>query len=199
MRNFLCASALALAAAFSPEALNAQDNSTVTPTPSWVANAEQQGMIAAWPAERQTIYRAWDPAWQEYFWSLTPSQQTGWWALTDEQRAQVLAMTPPQRAQAWTSIEAQLAGQPPRATPATPAQPNAGMGEPATPATPATPSPRAGGMKGMGGGMGAMEGHMGSGQMGRAAVPPPPASAMNKTYPVCTKMLQDNCRNRGGK
>lgn len=106
-------------------------------------------------------------------------------------------MTPPQRAQAWTSIEAQLAGQPPRATPA----------------TPAAPSPRAGGMKGMEGmegmgggmregasvGMGAMEGHMGSGQMGRAAVPPPPADAMNKTYPVCTKILQDNCRNRGGK
>lgn len=26
---------------------------------------------------------------------------------------------------------------------------------------------------------------------------PPPASAMNKTYPVCTRTLQDNCQNAG--
>ena len=26
---------------------------------------------------------------------------------------------------------------------------------------------------------------------------PPPASAMNKTYPVCTRTLQDNCQNPG--
>ncbi len=26
---------------------------------------------------------------------------------------------------------------------------------------------------------------------------PPPASAMNKTYPVCSRTLQDNCQNRG--
>ena len=26
---------------------------------------------------------------------------------------------------------------------------------------------------------------------------PPPASAMNKTYPVCTRALQDNCQNPG--
>ncbi len=26
---------------------------------------------------------------------------------------------------------------------------------------------------------------------------PPPASAMNKTYPVCTAKLQDNCQNAG--
>lgn len=78
MRNFLCASALALAVALSPAVLNAQDGSTTAPTPSWTVSAEQQGMIAGWPAERQTIYRGWDPAWQAYFWSLTPSQQTGW-------------------------------------------------------------------------------------------------------------------------
>jgi hypothetical protein len=27
----------------------------------------------------------------------------------------------------------------------------------------------------------------------------PPPDAMNKTYPVCTKKIQDECRNRGGK
>jgi hypothetical protein len=26
---------------------------------------------------------------------------------------------------------------------------------------------------------------------------PPPVSAMNKTYPVCTRTLQDNCQNPG--
>ena len=26
---------------------------------------------------------------------------------------------------------------------------------------------------------------------------PPPASAMNKTYPVCTRTLQDSCQNPG--
>lgn len=26
---------------------------------------------------------------------------------------------------------------------------------------------------------------------------PPPATAMNKTYPVCTRTLQDSCRNPG--
>jgi len=26
---------------------------------------------------------------------------------------------------------------------------------------------------------------------------PPPASALNKTYPVCTAKLQDNCQNAG--
>jgi hypothetical protein len=26
---------------------------------------------------------------------------------------------------------------------------------------------------------------------------PPPASALNKTYPVCTRTLQDSCRNPG--
>ena len=30
------------------------------------------------------------------------------------------------------------------------------------------------------------------------ALTPPPADAMNKDYPVCSKTVQDNCRNRGG-
>jgi hypothetical protein len=27
---------------------------------------------------------------------------------------------------------------------------------------------------------------------------PPPAMAMNKSYPVCSRTVTDNCRNRGG-
>lgn len=29
------------------------------------------------------------------------------------------------------------------------------------------------------------------------ALPPPPAAAMNKTYPVCSRTLQDSCQNPG--
>lgn len=32
----------------------------------------------------------------------------------------------------------------------------------------------------------------------KGALTAPPASAMNKTYPKCTRTLQDNCRNPGG-
>ena len=49
---------------------------------------------------------------------------------------------------------------------------------PVAPAAPADPSYQAGPYKG--------------------ALTAPPADAMNKTYPVCTRKLQDNCRNRGG-
>jgi hypothetical protein len=31
----------------------------------------------------------------------------------------------------------------------------------------------------------------------KGALTAPPAEAMNKTYPVCTAKLQDNCQNRG--
>lgn len=33
----------------------------------------------------------------------------------------------------------------------------------------------------------------------KGALTPPPETAMNKTYPVCTSKLQDSCRNHGGK
>lgn len=33
----------------------------------------------------------------------------------------------------------------------------------------------------------------------KGAMTAPPAEAMNKTYPLCSRTVQDNCRNRGGK
>ena len=33
----------------------------------------------------------------------------------------------------------------------------------------------------------------------KGALSAPPADAMNKTYPVCSRKVQDNCRNPGGK
>ncbi|MEL0209637.1 MAG: hypothetical protein VW891_03460, partial [Novosphingobium sp.] len=70
--------------------------------------------------------------------------------------------------------------------------PNPGMGTGATPATPATPAePAAAATGGMSAGMG-----MGTSTTGNMT--PPPAEAMNKKYPVCSKTVTDSCRNRGG-
>lgn len=74
------------------------------------------------------------------------------------------------------------------ATPATPADPSAGMpAMPATPATPAVPadSPAAAALP------------PGTQTTVDNALPPPPAAAMNKSYPVCTRTMQDNCQNPG--
>jgi hypothetical protein len=49
---------------------------------------------------------------------------------------------------------------------------------PVPPAAPADPSYKAGPYKG--------------------ALTAPPASAMQKKYPVCTRKIQDSCRNPGG-
>ena len=165
MRILSLTGALALAlAAASPAALSAQDTMASM-------TAEQHTTYMGWSADQRAAFDAWPADLRTYYWTLTPTQQTGWWRLTDEQRAQIFAMTPEARAAAWSSIEAQMAGMPPRATPATP-NPGEGMA-----ATPATPSPRA--------------------TVVDNTLPPPPASAMNKDYPVCTSKIQDSCQNPG--
>ena len=189
MRNLLLAGAAAIGLAAVPTLAQETAPVSVAAAPeSYTMTSEQQAAYDAWPPDRQTAYVAWSPEYQTYFWTLTPAQQRGYWALTDEQRHQVYEMTPEQRAKAWASIEQQLAG----ATPATPAgQANPpGKGVPTTgvpapqnasqaarPAMPADPSYQGGPYKG--------------------ALTPPPASAMNKEYPVCTAKMQDNCQNPG--
>lgn len=73
----------------------------------------------------------------------------------------------------------------PPATPATPADPAAGM--PAMPASPVVPAdtPAAAALP------------PGAPTVIDNTLPPPPASAMNKSYPPCTRMLRDNCQNPG--
>lgn len=63
----------------------------------------------------------------------------------------------------------------PTATPPDPATAN----DPVPPAQPADPNYNAGPYKG--------------------ALTAPPPQEMNKTYPVCTKKIQDSCRNPGGR
>ncbi len=189
MRTILFAGAAALGLAAVPGL--AQDTAPVSAAAapgSYTMTSSQQAAYDGWPPERQTVYGAWSPEYQTYFWTLTPAQQRGYWALTDEQRHQVYEMTPEQRAKAWASIEQQLAGETP-VTPAGQANPP-GQGVPTTgvpaprtasqsarPAMPADPSYQGGPYKG--------------------ALTPPPASAMNKDYPVCSSKVQDSCQNPG--
>ncbi|MFM6933169.1 MAG: hypothetical protein ACKOUT_13105 [Novosphingobium sp.] len=193
MRKFLypAASALALLCAAGPLAVYAQTDATSTvavTTP--VLTAAQQTDFDSWTAEQRTAYGTWPADYQTYYWTLSPAQMTGWWRLTAEQRSQIMAMTPEQRTSTWASVEAQLSGQPaagvvqanpvgssemPTATPPAPVA----AADPVPPATPADPAYQAGPYKG--------------------ALTAPPAEAMNKTYPVCTRKLQDSCRNPGGK
>ena len=151
---------------------------------------QQKTVFATWPADRQSDYQAWPIDYQTYYWTLTPQQQEGYWALTPDQRGQIYKMTPQQRALAWQSIQQQLNGQ----TPTTPAGqanppgqgvPTAGVPNPqsanqaAQPAMPSDQSYQGGPYKG--------------------ALTPPPADATDNTYPVCSRSVTDNCRNRGGK
>lgn len=182
MRNLFFASAAALALACGATAVSGQPSASL---PSAAKMAYD-----SWPAESRAAYDSWPAEYQAYFWSLTPTQQKGWFALTDAQRKQVYDLPPASRATTWASIEQQLAGgapppeqvqaNPPSAEPASPTPPNPQTAaEPVPPAQPADPSYQGGAYKG--------------------AMTAPPAEAMNKTYPVCTRKIQDSCRNPGGK
>lgn len=74
-------------------------------------------------------------------------------------------------------VQTQANPQGPGVPTATPPNPQTAA-EPVAPAVPADPSYQAGPYKG--------------------ALTAPPAEALNKTYPVCSKIVRDSCRNRGG-
>lgn len=175
MRRFILASAASLAMVCGASSILAQAPATTTTT----MTAEQKASYDTWPADQRTSYDSWPADQQTYYWSLTANQQTGWWALTDTQRQQLLAMDPPTRVAAWASIEKQLA-----------ASTGSSMGNPysAAPSNQQTADATA---------PSTMPGDSSSTSY-RGALNAPPAEAMNKTYPPCTKDLQDNCRNRGG-
>jgi hypothetical protein len=168
MRNLILAGAAALTLAAVPQMSSAQNTSTAPMSMS----AQQRSTYGGWPADQRSMYDRWPSNYQSYYWTLSPSQQQGWWRLTDEQRAMVYGMTPEQRTSAWQSIESQMGGA------------STGM----------TAQQDQGAMQGQGGmgGQGGMSGNMGSGNMG-----PPPADSMNRSYPVCTRRMQDNCQNPG--
>ena len=193
MRNLLFPAASAFALLFAAGPLIVQTGSAQTAATT--LSSAQQMDYQSWSADQRQAYDAWPADTKAYYWTLTLNQMHGWWKLTDVQRGQILAMTPVQRASSWVSIEAQVAGQAaavaatpavvqanpvgssdmPSATPPNPESANM----PVPPAMPAEPTYQAGPYKG--------------------ALSPPPPEAINKVYPVCTKILRDSCRNRGGK
>jgi hypothetical protein len=151
---------------------------------------KQKTTYATWPEQRRTDFEALSSEDQTYYWTLTPVQQEGYWALTPDQRGQIYKMTPEQRATAWQSIEQQLAGQTPT-TPAGQANPP-GEGMP----TQGVPNPQSANQAAQPA-MPADESYQGGPYKG--AKTPPPADAMGKDYPVCSRTVTDGCRNRGGK
>lgn len=218
MRYLLAASAMSLALASTPALIMAQTTTTTTPPATstmpdstaptapqdttaptaaapFAPAADQQAQIDAWPAEQKTKYAAWPSTYQEYFWTLDAEQQKGWWALTDEQKGQVYAMTPDQRTQVWPSIVAQVNGQSAAATatpPANPAQPAAGgMAE-----NGAIDALKDAMTADAGAAATATEKSTASSGTMMASNAEPAAAA--KDYPLCSKTVQDSCRNRGG-
>lgn len=204
MRKLFLAGAASLTLIFGTAPLAAQTAGAGAAAAQAAMTPQQKAAYDAWPADRKSAYDGWPAEYQAYYWSLSSNQQTGWWVLTPEQRTQIMGMDAAQRTAAWVSIEAQLKGAPPEAAtatesaspaqppveqvqanprgegPASPIPPNpATAGDPVPPAQPSDPTYQAGPYKG--------------------ALTAPPAEAMNKTYPVCTRTVQDNCRNPGGK
>lgn len=196
MRKILLAGCAALTMMSVPAALQAQ-SAPMTDAPASTAAAPtmtpaQKAMYDAWPAAQKTDYDAWPNDYKVYYWSLNPEQQKGYWALTADQRGQIYKMTPEQRQMAWNSIMQQMNGQTPTA-PAGQANPS-GAGMPAAGA----PDPQSAGQAAPTAMPAGQDDQSMAGQ-GAMTPPPPPASDMNKKYPVCSKTVTDSCRNRGGK
>ncbi len=179
-----------------PAALQAQDAPPAATPPTAATSAsptltpEQKGVYDAWTPAQKSDYEGWPNDYKVYYWTLDAQQQKGYWALTADQRGQIYKMTPEQRQMAWNSVLQQLKGE----TPSTPAGqanppgsgvPTEGVPDPqsadqaARPAMPADQNYQGGPYKG--------------------ALTPPPATAMEKDYPRCSKTVTDNCRNPGGK
>ena len=214
MRRLLLAGAASLAVLCGAPLL-AQNAAPSAAATAKAMTPQQKAAYDDWPADKKAAYDGWPAEYQAYYWSLSSNQQTGWWALSAEQRGQIMGMDAAQRSAAWVSIEAQLKGASPPA-PSTAASPAPGTatatesaspadppveqvqanprGEgpaspvPPAPATASSPVPPA---------LPADPGYQAGPYKG--ALTAPPAEAMNKTYPLCSKTVQDSCRNRGGK
>ncbi|MFM5906465.1 MAG: hypothetical protein ACKOPO_02565 [Novosphingobium sp.] len=226
MRPIFLAGCAAIAALSAPIAIQAQTESTSVAMAEGHTNAltlEQQTIFNGWTAAQRAVYDSWPLEARTYYWTLSPDQSTSWWALDDAQRValfgwpaevrsyywglpadrqrgywalneyqrgMIYKMTPEQQDKAWAAVSAQLAGQTPptpagQANPPGEGMPTTGVPDPQAaaqsvpPAMPADPAYQGGPYKG--------------------ALTPPPETAMSKTYPVCTRKIQDSCRNPGGR
>ena len=148
--------------------------------------ADQRGSYEEWPEERRGAFDLWPPEQRTYFWTLPADQQEAYWLLTPEQRAQIGAMTPAQRQAAWQSIARQMAAGANNSDTSVAARTGGTVPAPAQSANAANaraappPADTTGAVRTFPGNL-----------------TPPPASAMNKTYPVCRGKVQDSCQNPG--
>lgn len=191
MRTLASYGALALALAAAPAMLAAQDatmpdTDTTMSTPGTTSSmtAEQSTMYDAWPEDRRASFDTWPSDYQVYFWTLAPNQQTGYWALSDQQRGTIAQLTPEQRLAAWASIEKQMDAQSGgTSTPSSTSATVTGSGDAVTtavtdPGTSTLPQTT-------------------TVMTTSGNFTPPPASAMNKDYPLCSRTIQDSCINPG--
>jgi hypothetical protein len=196
----LLASSAALALLAVPAAIQAQSTApdaapaaATAPPPASAAPSmtpEQKALYDGWSPTQKSDYQGWPADYQAYYWTLNTDQQKGYWALTADQRGQIYKMTPEQRQMAWNSVVQQLSGQTPstppgQANPPGEGVPTAGVPDPQTADQAARPA------------MPADQNYQGGPYKG--ALTPPPATKMDKDYPVCSKTVTDGCRNRGGK
>lgn len=192
MHKLLLASSAALALLAVPAAIQAQDAAPTAPPAAAAPSMtpEQKALYDGWSPTQKSDYQGWPADYQAYYWTLNTDQQKGYWALTADQRGQIYKMTPEQRQMAWNSVVQQLSGQTPstppgQASPPGEGVPTAGVPDPQTAGQAARPA------------MPADQNYQGGPYKG--ALTPPPATKMDKDYPVCSKTVTDGCRNRGGK
>ncbi|WP_086617324.1 hypothetical protein [Erythrobacter tepidarius] len=96
-----------------PAALCAQTEAPAEGVPSAEPmTAEQEAVIATWPADRQQAFKAWPSQTQSYFWSLSEARRELFWALPDSDKVALSQMAEAQRESVWAEIEART--RPPR-------------------------------------------------------------------------------------
>jgi hypothetical protein len=181
MRKLILSGVAAIALTAGAAAAQETDNDASAAVSSETSSltAEQQAALSAWPAERQTLYSSWTPEYQAYFWTLTPEQQQAYFVLTPTQREQIAAMSSTQRTAAWQSITRHLAAGASNSDTSVAAR--TGGEVPAPAQLPESAASGAGAV------VTSVPGNLAS----------PPASALNKTYPVCRGAIQDECQNPG--
>lgn len=194
MRNYLLASAAAACAFALSAVVTAEPDSAdmdvhaeyESDADAVVLTAEQQAEFDSWTDAERQDYLTWPPDYQTYYWGLLADQKRGFWQMTPDQRGRIYNMTPEQQELAWQAAMAHKQGKTaPR--PANQANPP-GKGVPTT----GVPNPQFANQS-VQPAMPADESYQGGPYHG--ALTPPPAAAMNKEYPLCSKTIQDSCIN----
>ena len=182
MRRFLAMSALALTLTASPAALIAQTMpDTTSPTGSQNATSAPPtaGATAYTPGPSEMSQMDTWPAEQKAKYQAWPADYKEYfWTLDADQQKGWWALTDEQKSQVFAMAPDERA----KIWPTIVGQVTGQSMASATPPAPSNPASAS----------------MDSAPASSGAMATPPATAMNKTYPVCSKTVTDSCRNRGG-